>query len=458
MGVQSGGSNAALDRREFLQAAAGAAAAVAMIGSPGRALAQDQPAAAAPATSPATTSTAPKLRVAAIGCGGKGWDNLRGISRAGAEIVALCDVDSNQMTRAAGRFPGARHWADYRKMLDEQKDIEAVIVSTPDHTHAPAAMMAMRMGKGVYCEKPLTHSIHEARVLTETARQYKVATQMGNQGHSMDGTIRTVEWVKSGAIGPVREVHAWTDRPIWPQDIDRPTDTPAVPESINWDCWLGPAPQRPWHPAYHPFRWRGFWDFGTGALGDMACHLMDAAFWALDLRNPAAVQSWAEGGNAESAPRWSVVRYDYPALGERPPLRMYWYDGGLMPPTKLSKEPLPRADGGLLFVGERAALFTGMFTEPKLTEPEKAADIKPPDPFLPRPGNHHQQWVHACIGGDAPSSNFDYAGPLSEMVLLGNLALRTGQRVEWDAASMTCTNIPAANQLVRREYRKGWEL
>ena len=294
-----------------------------------------------------------KVNVAIVGVGGRGRAHVDGIPKAGGNIVALCDVDDNNLGAAAKEHPAAHTYNDFRKMLDERhKEIDAVIVATPDHTHAVAAAAAMKLGKHVYCEKPLTHSIHEARYLTELAARQKVATQMGNQGHSGDNTRRIVEIVRSGAIGPVREVHAWTNRPIWPQGKDRPDGSDPVPDSLHWDLWLGPAPERPYvansplairvrprarrrrdDRVYHPFAWRGWWDFGTGALGDMACHILDASFWALDLKYPTAVEALGgEPRKPESAPSWEIIRYEFPARRDMPELKLTWYDGGKRPP------------------------------------------------------------------------------------------------------------------------------
>ncbi|MDH4240032.1 MAG: Gfo/Idh/MocA family oxidoreductase, partial [Phycisphaerae bacterium] len=278
-----------------------------------------------------------KLNIAAIGSGGMGGGNINACR--GENIVALCDVDDERAKDTYKRFPNAKKWKDFREMLDKQKDIDAVIVATPDHTHAVAAMAAMRRGKHVYVQKPLTRTVFEARTLTEAARKYKVATQMGNQGHSGEGVRLICEWIWDGAIGPVREVNAWTNRPIWPQGIDRPGDTPKVPDTLDWDLWLGPAPNRPYHPAYLPFAWRGWWDFGCGALGDMACHLLDPVFSALKLGYPDSVEACATKVNNETFPLASIVRYEFPARGDMPPVKLNWYDGGMKPPRPAELEP-----------------------------------------------------------------------------------------------------------------------
>ncbi|TAE56514.1 MAG: gfo/Idh/MocA family oxidoreductase, partial [Bacteroidetes bacterium] len=295
------------------------------------------------------TAPSDRLNIAAIGCGGKGEVNIRlssgvgynPVSAAKNNIVALCDVDDKMGEGMFKLFPDARRFRDFRVMLEQMnKDIDAVIVSTPDHTHAVAAMAAMQLGKHVYCEKPLTHDPYEARMLTEAAKKYKVVTQMGNQGSSGEDIRRVQEWIQSGAIGEVREVHGWTNRPVWPQGLERPKDTPATPASIDWDLWLGTAPKRPYHPTYHPFKWRGWWDFGTGAIGDMACHLLDPAFRALKLGSPLSVEAsasvyfprdWVSASREDGIPQASVIHYDFPAREGMPPVRLTWYDGGLMP-------------------------------------------------------------------------------------------------------------------------------
>jgi len=358
-------------------------------------------------------------------------------------------------------------------MFDEMaKGIDAVFVATPDHHHAPASMLALAHRKHVYCEKPLTHSIYEARRLAEAARQAKVATQMGNQGMSSEGTRLLVEFIQAGAIGPVREVHVWTDRPVnwWPQGVDRPAYTDPVPAGLDWDLFLGPAPERPYaevhrdgpfkgKKVYHPFVWRGWWDFGTGALGDIACHAMAPAFWALGLGLPAAVEARHSGCNTETFPNWSVITYEFPARGERPPAKLVWYDGKQKPPRPPELEPERNlGDNGSLFVGEKGAILLDQ--APRLLPEAKMKEYKRPDPSIPRvpKDDHHEDWFLACKGGRPACSNFDFAGPLTEAALVGNLAIRFGKRIEWDGPAMKATNAPEAAPLVRREYRKGWTL
>jgi predicted dehydrogenase len=403
-----------------------------------------------------TRSPNEKLNIALIGVGGQGGGNLRNVQS--ENIVALCDIDEGTLAKAAQRFPKAATYHDFRKLL-ERRDIDAVVVSTPDHTHAVAAAWAMQQGRHVYCEKPLTHSIYEARTLADLAARKKVATQMGNAGHSGGGQRRLVELVQSGAIGPVREVHTWTDRPIWPQGIDRPAERPSVPSSVHWDLWLGPAPERPYHPAYHPFKWRGWWDFGTGALGDMGCHGLDAAFWALKLGAPTAVEAAGPPPHVETAPKWMIVWYDFPARGDLPPVRLTWYDGGKLPPASLF-QGARIVDNGTLFIGEKGTLYVpGSYGGGhRLLPAEKFADFRPPAPSIPDSPGHHEEWIAACKTGSATGTGFAYATALTEMVLLGNVAYRVGKKIEWDSAKLDATNCPEAQPLIRPEYRTGWSL
>jgi predicted dehydrogenase len=401
-----------------------------------------------------------RLDIGLIGVGGRGAGNLKAVSAAGENIVALCDIDAKNLGRAAGQFSAAKTYNDFRRLL-EQKGLDAVVVTTPDHTHAVAAAMALQLGKHVYCEKPLTHSIDEARTLARLAAEARVATQMGNTGHSSDGTRRVVELVRAGAIGPVREVHAWTNRPIWPQGIDRPADTPPVPAGIDWDLWLGPAPERPYNPAYHPFKWRGWWDFGTGALGDMGCHIFDPFYWALDLRYPERVAAEGPPRHLETAPAWSVVRYEFPARGEQPPVVAWWYDGGKLPPAGLfeGQPPKPGSSGSVL-VGSKGSLVVSQGREggPRLLPERDFADFTPPAPTVPRSPGHHEEWIEACKTGTPTGTNFDYAAALTETVLLGNVALHSGRAIVWDAAHMRPEDGPLDDIYIHREYRKGWSL
>ena len=413
-----------------------------------------------------------KLNCAAIGAGGRGGAHVEASGR--ETCVALCDVDAKTLGNAAKKYPNAKTFSDYRKMFDEMaKGIDVVFVGTPDHHHAPASMLALKHKKHVYCEKPLTHSIYEARKVAEAAREAKVATQMGTQGMSSEGVRLLAEFIQAGAIGKVTEVHVWTDRPInwWPQGVDRPSYTDDVPARLNWDVWLGPAPERPfaatWRDGphkgkqvYHPFVWRGWWDFGTGALGDIACHSMSPIFFALKLGYPTAVEAKSSELFKETAPLWSIITYEFPARGDLPPVKMTWYDGKKQPPRPEELEPDRKWDfNGTLFVGDKGKLlFDG---SPRIIPEAKMKEFTRPEATLPRtPGNdHHTDFFIACRGGRPAISNFDFASLVAESALVGNLSLRLGnKRLEWDGPAMKATNAPEAQPYIRREYRKGWTL
>ncbi len=426
---------------------------------------------------PGNVPPSDKLNIAGIGIGGMGKNNIRACES--ENIVALCDVDDDFAADVYQKYPNARKWKDFRVMLDEQKDIDAVIVATPDHSHAVVAMAAMKRGKHVYVQKPLTRTVYEARMLTEAARKYKVATQMGNQGHSGEGARLVCEWIWDGAIGDVREVHCWTNRPVWPQGISRPEDTPQVPSTLNWGLWIGPAPQRPYHPAYHPFNWRAWLDFGAGALGDMGCHVMDAAFWALKLKYPVSVEAsrsydvremWKRFDNKESYPRASVVHYRFPEREGMPPVKLHWYDGGILPehPDGLESgrqlERLVSDNSGTIFVGDKGLLVCGCYGgSPRLVPETKMRGYKRPPKTLPRiekgSDGHEQNWIRACKNGKPACSNFDYSGPLTETVVMGNLAILNPNAVlEWNGENMKFTNDDEANAFVKPEFREGWSL
>jgi len=402
-----------------------------------------------------------KLNIAGVGIGGRGAGDL---DEVGSEnIVALCDVDKNYAAGVFKKYPNAKAYTDFRTMLEkEDKNIDAVIIATPDHTHAVITMMAIKMGKHVYCEKPLTHSIYEARMVTQAAREHKVATQMGNQGQASEEHRLVCELISDGAIGQVREVHSWCNRPISPRGLERPKETPPVPESLNWDLWLGPAPERPYHPSYHPFSWRGWWDFGTGVLGDIGCHQLSPIFKALKLGYPTSVEACSSGVNSETAPLASIVRYQFPARGSLPPVTLTWYDGGLMPARPPELEDGRRfgeADDNL-YVGDK-----GKMLGHRLIPESRMKEYKKSPQTLPRSPGHHREWINACKGGPPAGSNFDVAGPLAEVVLLGNIAIRLGQKLYenglklyYDGPNMKITNLPEANQYIRSEYRQGWTL
>jgi len=410
-----------------------------------------------------------KLNLAGVGIGGQGaWDLDQVRDQ---NIVALCDVDWDYAAKTFQRYPQAKKYRDFREMLDQEKNIDAVVVGTPDHTHAIVSITAIKLGKHVYCEKPLTRTVFEARAVAQAAREHKVATQMGNQGMAFEGNRLINEWIWAGAIGPVREVHAWSDRPThsgknplwWPQGIDRPTDTPSVPPTLDWNLWLGPAPYRPYHPAYAPFKWRGWWDFGSGGLGDMGIHNLAPVFSALKLGAPTSVSASSTPVFAESLPLASMVHYEFPARGEMPPVTLHWYDGGLMPPRPDeldADEDLNREDGVILVGDKGKMLVEGWGGErPRLIPESKNKDYQRPPKTLPRSLGHHKEWLEACKGGSPPRSNFDFAGPLTEAVLLGTVCIRMGgQRLVWDSANLKVTNLPKANELLHYPYRPGWSL
>ena len=406
-----------------------------------------------------------KLAIGIIGAGGRGWDNLQGVKS--ERIVALADVDDERAAEAFKAFPDAVRYRDFREMLDKEKSLDAVVVSTPDHTHAVAAIAAMRHGLHVYCEKPLARSIYEARRMAEVAREAGVVTQMGQQGHAMEGSRRAVEVVRSGAIGDVHELHVWTDRPAgwWPQGEERPKDSPPVPKTLDWDAWLGPAPFRPYNPVYVPFQWRGRWDFGTGAIGDMGVHDLDTAFWALDLGAPTSAEVVAAGLKTDDCPPLaSIIDVHYPARGSAPPVKLRFYDGKLLPPAELFHgEPI--SDNGSLMIGTKGTLYThewhGGETEKDmflLLPKREFVDYKPPTPTLPRTEGHHLEWINACKGGPATQSNFAYASKLTEGLLVGLLAVRVGKKIKWDAVQMRATGCPEADAFIRPQFRTGWEV
>jgi predicted dehydrogenase len=410
-------------------------------------------------------SASDKLNLGIIGAGGRGWDNLVGVQS--ENIVALCDVDDARAAEAFKKYPEAKRYRDFRRMLDREKSLDAVVVSTPDHTHAIAAIGAMRQGLHVYCEKPLAHSIYEVREMAKVAKETGVVTQMGIQGHATEGSRRAVEVVRSGAIGEVTELHVWTDRPAgwWPQGEDRPTETPDVPSTLDWDLWLGPAPYRPYHPVYVPFQWRGRWDFGTGPIGDMGVHNLDTAFWALELDVPTAARVIeAAPSTADCPPLWSIQELHYASRGQRPPVQLTFYDGKKLPPPRLFHgEPI--TDNGSLLIGTKGTLYTrtwhggesqsDMF---QLLPRKKFADYQPPTPALPRTQGHHLEWIEACKGGPKTQADFEYAARLTEGLLVGFLALRTGRPIQWDAANMKALGSSEAAAFVKPVFRKGWEI
>ena len=414
------------------------------------------------------TPPSEKLNIAAVGVGGMGATTLYAVSD--QNIVALCDVDDERAAESYETFPEARRFRDYRRMLDQMdRDIDAVAITTPNHTHIPISVAAMKMGKGVFCEKPLGHNIQEIRTATEVARETGVATQMGAGGHAGRNFRRVVELIRAGAIGDVREVHIWCDNewddpprtvaagdtPAWGDRM--PVGRPPVPAHLNWDLWLGPAAYRPYHPAYHPRSWRMWWDFGGGRLGDMGCHMLDLPFWALDLKHPLTVEAEGPGrAGKEVAPPWLISRWTFAARGEQPPVEITWYDGNQRPPL-LKEINAPDWELAVLFVGSEGMLVSS-YTKHKLLPEDKFADYEPPPQTIPNSIGHHEEWIRACKGGPEALCNFGYAGPLTETVLLGTVAFRVGEKLHWDPVNLKATNAPEADRFIRREPRDGWAL
>ncbi len=449
----------ALTRREFLGTTATAAAGFVIV--PRKVLG-----------GPGYQAPSDTLNIGCVGVGGKGTSDILACSS--ENIVALCDADDEQMARFMTqkdnkpeyqpKYDRAAKHRDFRKMLEREK-LDAITVSTPDHTHAVIAMTAMKMGKHVFVQKPLTHTVKEARLLAQEAKKRNLVTQMGNQGHSKEGARLICEWIWDGAIGDVREVHVWTNRPIWPQGIDAPKEIPSVPPTLDWDVWLGPAPWRPYHPAYLPFNWRGWWDYGTGAVGDMGAHLVDQPFWALKLGAPATVQASSTKYTKDSYPLAEVITYEFPARGKMPPARMIWYDGGLMPPRPSvldNSRMMGDDDGGCLFVGAKGMIMCGTYGEnPRILPEQLMRDYKRPEKTIPRSPGIMEEWIAAIKAGKKSTTDFDYSGPLTETMLLGNVALRMKDAtavLHWDAVNMQVTNLPEANQFIHKEYRAGWSL
>jgi len=409
-----------------------------------------------------------RLNIAVIGCGGRGASNLGSVS--GENIVALCDVNEQAVDRAAAKFPKARRATDFRRLFDHHREFDAVVVSTCEHTHAFATMLALRNNKHVYCEKPLTHNIWESRQIREAAAQAKVATQMGIQIHATENYRRVVELVQSGAIGPVREVHCWVSRAWGLQSpeaakrngdivtvLERPKEAQPVPAGLNWDLWIGPAPERPFNSVYVPGpKWYRWWDFGSGTMSDLGSHRIDLPFWALRLRAPLTIEAAGPPPHRELAPASMSATYEYGPRGDMPAVRLTWYQGESKPEIWRSKG-IPQWNDGCLFVGAKGMLLADYGRYALL--PENAfVDFRRPDPTIPRVSGHHAEWIAACKSGDQPSANFDYSGRLTEANHLGNVAYRLGKKLEWDAENLRCTNAPEASALIRREYRKGWDL
>ncbi|MBP9004607.1 MAG: Gfo/Idh/MocA family oxidoreductase [Candidatus Hydrogenedentes bacterium] len=461
-----------LTRRAFLAAATTTATLAA-----GSAIAQ------APNTAkvvPRKLSPNEKVNVAAIGAGGKGLSDIMSVAKLGENVVALCDVDWDRCAEAFYRLPDAKRFKDYRNMLEQMPEIDAVTVSTPDHTHAPAAYMAMKMGKHVYAQKPLTHTVAEARLLTVTAKETGVMTQMGNQGHCGNGVRTLCEMIWSGAIGPVREVHIWTHRPVWDnQGMTEPLPPMVTPENLDWDRWIGCAPWRPYNKKLAPHDWRAWQDFGSGCLGDMACHIMDPAYWALKLYEASdfTVEVVEQRGrNDQTFPITTTIKYAFPARGDMPPVDVYWYDGHWPDPATGEKvynrprrpEGIPADEvlgdkdlNGSLFIGDKGMLTAGEYGgEPRLVPSALMKDYTMPPETLERipDENPYFDWIRGIKEGKLPCSNFSYSGPFTEMVQFGNLAVKSGQKLHWDNINGVVTNVPNPKEIVSKEYRKGWEL
>ena len=455
-------------RRDFLRASAFAAAAAATFPYIGNVLGAND-----------------RINVACIGVGGKGDSDTDDSAKCGGNIVGLCDVDENTLNGKAKKYPQAKLYRDFRKMLEQMdKSIDAVTVSTPDHCHAMASVMAMKMGKHIYCQKPLTQTVFEARLMGKLAKDKKLATQMGNQGSAGDGLRRAVEVVKAGVIGPVRELHVWSNRPVWPQGLDRPEGSDPVPPTLDWDQWLGPAQFRPYKKdVYHTFKWRGWNDFGTGALGDMACHTVNMPFRALDLGYPTVVQCEDTSRiYKETFPKTSRIRFEFPQRGGMVPLKFWWYDGNpgdkevspMRPNPELTKEILEMSgklpDSGCLLVGDKGKLFSPddygsqfyvMAGGDKEYKSGKAHDAVKAAPItIPRSPGHNEEWFRMMRDGTPAYSNFGIAAYLTEIILLGRIAMRVGvgTKMEWDGPKMRSPNCPQAAQFVKRNNRKGWKL
>jgi predicted dehydrogenase len=404
-----------------------------------------------------------QINFASIGVGGKGQSDSADAGRLG-NMVAICDIDEGTLNKAGAKWPNAKKFFDFRKMLDEcEKEIDAVTVSTPDHTHAVATAMAMRMGKHAFTQKPLTKTIEEARILTNLAKEKNLATQMGNQGTATPSLREAAAVIKSGALGNVKEVHVWTNRPVWPQGKGRTIEEKDAPAGVHWDEFIGPAKMRRYSPEIHPFKWRGFWDFGTGALGDMACHTVNMPFMALNLRDPISIQATTDGHDKVFFPKWSVINFQYPELDGRAPLTMMWYDGGKLPEQSLFSEGDKIESSGILVIGDKGKMYApGDYCE----RGYKLTGVDRPKVDPPKSPGHFEEWVRAIKGGEEAMSNFpNYAGPLTETVLLGNLAVwcaeeagAPGKKVEWDAENMEAKNAPEAAHLIKCEYHNGYNI
>lgn len=394
-----------------------------------------------------------QLNIGVVGVANQGNYNLTNVAH--ENIVALCDVDDRYLAAAAEKFPQAKRYSDFRRLLD-QRDLDAVVVATPDHVHAVAAKWALESGRHVYCEKPLARTISEARAVTEAARKHRRVTQIGTQIHAGSNYRRVVELVQTGAIGPIREVHVWVGATYG--GMDRPQDTPPVPPELHYDLWLGPVRYRPYSPEYVPFKWRNWWAFGGGSLADFGCHFMDLPHWALNLRQPLSAEV-VDGPpvHAESTPPWLIVRYEYPARGPQPPVRLTWYHGGKKPDHLLEDQTELTWNSGVLFMGDKGRLISD-YSRHFLLPEEQFRDFTKPTPFIPDSIGHHKEWTQACKTGDPTTCSFDYSGPLTEAALLGNVAYRAGCRIDWDHARLRAQDCRRADEFIWHQYRKGWKL
>lgn len=395
-----------------------------------------------------------KLRIGCIGVGGRGVGNVDGVAH--ENIVALCDIDQQMLDPMTARFKEAKTFFDYREMIATM-NLDAVVIATPDHHHAPAAFRALQKGLHVYCEKPLTHTVREARILAALAKEKGLVTQLGTQNHEHPINLEAWEIIRQGVIGNVREVHVITDRPgnWWKQGLERPKDTPACPPNVHWDLFLGPAPDRPYHPIYHPFHWRGWWDFGCGAVGDMAIHLMDLAVWALELDAPARVSAKGSPVMAESGPTWMEAIFEYDGRGKRPPLTVHWYEGTATPEPDIAKD-LPM--NGSLFIGEKGRLAVNHTVWTKLLPEADWKDFRKPAPSRPKSIGHHRQWLEAIRTKGRASCDFAYAGPFTETVLLANVAYRTGKTLVWNPTTLKADGCPEADAFITKKYRPSYEV
>ncbi len=401
-----------------------------------------------------------KLNIACIGIGGRGESDSAAMEN--ENVVALCDVDEIHGAKTREKYPKAKFYQDFRVLFDKEKNIDAVTIATPDHNHAIIAYTAMQLGKHVYVEKPLTHTVYEARKLAKAAKEYNVVTQMGNQGHASEGIRLIREWIAAGVIGDVHEIHTWTDRPIWPQgNMKKPEEIPSVPNYLDWNTWIGPAPYRPYHPAYHPFKWRGWWDFGTGALGDMGAHILDQPFISLDLDAPKTVQASSSQFSDQTYPLASIVTWTFPKKGNRKEVTIKWFDGGLLPPRPEVLEPGRKLENAIYY-GSKGILMHGSHSSSPRLIPETAMkNFTPPKKTIPRSPGIHQEWIEAIKNGTKSSTDFSYSARLTEMMLLGNIAIRMKDKntiLEYDGKEGRFTNMDEANQYLTKKYPKGWEL